>query len=294
MGGAQRLTQLTAGVGPKSHPTPGLRQFGVGPRRNFEKIVARRNGAKDLPARVVDEHHDRRETSLRRVRNLRTGHLKRTVTREHKGSTSSADLNSKGGRDRKAHRGIISLGEVQALAAEPQFEAPKEGIARFGDDVVARVAIEEFVDLEQHVIDAQRRAQSNVAPPQIVVIHDALPEARRALCRQRRHEVAQHHLRVGVERDIHPTRGCPHRALAPDLGLRCAEIHVGELSAEGENEIRLAHAVLNRARAERADVDPHVQRVIHRKDALGQHRGHNGNLKFLREASKFPFGARAK
>ena len=80
----------------------------------------------------------------------------------------------------------------------------------------------------------------------------------------------------------------------PDLRLGRAEVHVGELVAEREHEVGRAHAPLDRGGAERADVDAHVQRVIHREDALREHRRHDGRAELLREAQEILLRALAE
>jgi hypothetical protein len=73
-----------------------------------------------------------------------------------------------------------------------------------------------------------------------------------------------------VERDVDPLRHRPDRAVALHLRLGGAQVQVRELAPERQDQVGLAHALPDLRRAEGADVDAHVQRVIHREHALGE------------------------
>ena len=79
-----------------------------------------------------------------------------------------------------------------------------------------------------------------------------------------------------MEGDVHAPTHRPHRAGARDLGFGGSQVHVGELGAQRQDQIRATHALLDLARAEGSDVNTHVQRMIHGEDTLGEKRRHHG------------------
>jgi hypothetical protein len=65
----------------------------------------------------------------------------------------------------------------------------------------------------------------------------------------------------------------PDRARPRDRRIAAPELHVGERAPEVEHQIGGGDAAAGRRRRERADVDAHELRVVHRDRALGEHRG---------------------
>ena len=136
-----------------------------------------------------------------------------------------------------------------------------------------------------------RRRGGGARLDQVVVVGDALAEARQRARGERRHEVVELDVRVLVERDVHAPVDRPHRGVARHLRLRGAEVHVGELGAEREHQVGAAHAPLDRRRRERPHVDADVQRVVHREDALREHGGDDRRAELLRHLAEVRVGA---
>jgi len=75
----------------------------------------------------------------------------------------------------------------------------------------------------------------------------------------------------------------PHGAILDDVRRPIAEVHVGLEASEIDDEVSFVHPRDHRRRADRADVHAHVQRMVHRKRALAEHRGAYRRAELLRE-----------
>src|SRR5689334_9201867 len=97
-------------------------------------------------------------------------------------------------------------------------------------------------------------------------------------------KVPERHIGVRMKAHVHMVLDGPDRAMAERVrGLAAAELDIGQEHAEPENEIGPLDALTDRGRAYRADVDPHVKWMIHRKSALGEHRSAAGSADLLDE-----------
>ena len=129
---------------------------------------------------------------------------------------------------------------------------------------------------------------------QIVVVGYFLCKSRQTLIRERSDKVAKRDVRIGVEGDVDPPIGRPHRALPAQLRPSGPEVDIGELGAEGQGQRRAAHAILDRLGTEGTHVDAHVKGVVHGEDPLGEHGGHYGHLELFGEAQQVALGTGAE
>ena len=108
------------------------------------------------------------------------------------------------------------------------------------------------------------------------------------------HEVPDVDVGVGVEAHVDAAADRPDRPITRDARRAAAEIHVGEQRPEVQDEVGAVHAVDDRTRADRSDVDPHVEPVVHRKGALGEHRGRDRRAHALGELAHLALDLEAK
>ncbi len=185
----------------------------------------------------------------------------------------------------EAHGCVVALRAVET-ASEPKLDATEEHVTGFGEDEVAGVFRQEAVHFDQQLGNAERgfaRGALLRRALQVVVVGHLLPEPRELPLGQGTDEIAQGDVAVLVVGDVHPAVRGPDRAVARDLGLGGAQIDVGQLGPEGEDQVRFSHPLLDRGGAEGSHVDAHVKRVIHREDALGEDRGDDGHTQLLRQ-----------
>src|SRR3954452_9615505 len=71
--------------------------------------------AQHLPARVVEQHHDRVEPVAPAIAKLPAGHLERAIADEDQGAVSSRGRNTKAGRYAETHAGIVGRGGERAV-----------------------------------------------------------------------------------------------------------------------------------------------------------------------------------
>ncbi len=102
-----------------------------------------------------------------------------------------------------------------------------------------------------------------------------------ALALQRPHEVADADVGVGVAAHVDAIADRPDGAVTGDLRRPAAEVHVGEQRPEVDHQVGVVDALPDRGRTERADVDAHELRVVHREGALAEDRRHAGRAHAL-------------
>ena len=215
---------------------------------------------------------------------LRSRHLEGAVAAEDERAESRADLGAERARHPEAHRRVVPLRQVSAVALHPDVEAREQHVARFRDDGIAAPAAEEAIHLVEHVGHAEAARDVRGGGREVVAVPDALAVPPQTDPEEAAHEVANVHVGVGVEARVDPPADGPDRAVTRDARRPAAEIHVGEERAEVQHQVGTVHPVDDRARADRPDVDAHVERMVHWKGALGEDGRGDG--------SAHPFGER--
>ena len=107
---------------------------------------------------------------------------------------------------------------------------------------------------------------------------------------QRAHEIAHADIHVGVILDVDSPIDRPYRLALDNVGRAITKVHVGPEAAEVQHEIRLVHPRDDWRWAYRPNMDAHVQRMVHRKSALAEYRGHHRRAHFLGQLDQLARG----
>src|SRR6516165_1579147 len=99
-------------------------------------------------------------------------HLEAAVSAKNKRPKSRADLAAQGSRNRKTHRRIETLRQIEAIVSDLDIDPAKEGIPRLRDNHKFLAACEKMVYLTQHVGHAHAAIQVRPRLRDIVVIDD--------------------------------------------------------------------------------------------------------------------------
>ena len=111
---------------------------------------------------------------------------------------------------------------------------------------------------------------------------------RKLLAQQRADEMANPDIGVGVVLDLDLAIDRPDRPALDYVRRAVAKVHVGLEASEVEHEVRLVHPRHNRGRTDRADMHAHVERMVHRKRALAEHRGEHRRAHVFGEIDQLP------
>src|SRR5262245_20978595 len=212
------------------------------------------------------------------------GHLKSAVAGQDQRAKSGADLRAQRSGDAEAHGGVEALREVNAVVTDFDVNAAEQRIARLRHHQELFLPREKVIDLAEHVRDPHGTMGRGPRRRQVVAVHDLFPVALELGAEQGVHEIAERDVGVSVKAHVDPVLHGPDRPVPKRFGrLAAAHFDIGQEHTQADDQIRLFDARANRRRADRARIDAHEQRMVHRESAFGENRGAAWNAHFLDE-----------